>query len=223
MKRTENTSSSPRTDQDRLIRIPLERLLSHPANPNVMDETRLEKLAANIKRQDDYPPLIVRPHPEKSGYYQKLDGHWRAEVLKRLGYEEARCYVWPCDDEMALMLLATLNRLEGQDDPAKRAELLQQLTEMASVDDLGALLPEDAGDVRRSLAFLDLNLDDLLADLQREATVDGLRSITFAVSPEDEATIEEAVAAATDGLEGRNRRGRAVAAVARAYLDRGQP
>ena len=223
MKRIESTSSSPRTDVERLVRIPLDRLLSHPANANVMDEARLEKLAANIQRQGDYPPLIVRPHPEKSGYYQKLDGHCRAEVLKRLGYEEARCYVWPCSDETALVLLATLNRLEGQDDPTKRAELLMQLSNMASVDDLGALLPEDAGDVSRSLAFLDLNLDDLLADLQREAAGDGLRSITFAVTPEDEATIEEAVAAAAEGLEGRNRRGRALALVARAYLDGGQP
>ena len=122
---------------------------------------------------------------------------------------------------MALVLLATLNRLEGQDDPTKRAELLQQLTSMTSVDELGALLPEDASDVRRSLAFLDLNLDDLLADLQSEATGDGLRSITFAVSPEDEEAIDEAVAAVMDGLEGRNRRGRALAVVARAYLDRG--
>ena len=223
MKRTESTLSSRRTDADRLIRIPLDRLLPHPANANVMDEARLEKLAANIQRQDDYPPLIVRPHPDKAGYYQKLDGHWRAEVLKRLGYEDARCYIWPCDDEMALVLLATLNRLEGQDDPTKRAVLLRQLTEMTSVDDLGALLPEDAGDVTRSLAFLDLNLDDLLADLQREAKGDGLRSITFAVTPEDEATIEEAVAAVTEGLDGRNRRGRALAMVARTYLDRGQP
>lgn len=221
MKRTESTLSSPRTERDRLVQIPLDRLLPHPANPNVMDEARLEKLLANIQRQDDYPPLIVRPHPEKAGYYQLLDGHQRAEVLRLLGYQDARCYVWPCDDEMALMLLATLNRLEGQDDPAKRAELLQQLTEMASVDDLGALLPEDAGDVRRSLAFLDLNLDELLADLQSEATGDGLRSITFAVMPEDEATIEEAMAAVVDGLEGRNRRGRALALVARAYLDGG--
>ena len=221
MKRTESTLSSLPTDQDRLIRIPLDRLLPHPANPNVMDEARLEKLAANIQRQDDYPPPIVRPHAEKDGYYQLLDGHQRIEVLKRLGYEDARCYVWPCDDEMALVLLATLNRLEGQDDPTKRAELLQQLSNMASFDELGALLPEDAGDVGRSLAFLDLNLDDLLADLQREATGDGLRSVTFAVTPEAEATIEEAVASVVDGLEGRNRRGRALAAVARAYLDRG--
>ena len=88
MKRTESTLSSRRTDADRLVRIPLDRLLSHPSNPNVMDEAKLEKLAANIKRQDDYPPLIVRPHPDKAGYYQKLDGHWRAEVLRRLGYQD---------------------------------------------------------------------------------------------------------------------------------------
>ena len=219
MKKTESTSSSPRTEVDRLVEVGLHRLLPHPANPNIMDEERLAKLVSNISRQDDYPPLVVRPHPDRRGCYQLLDGHQRLEVLRRLGHQKARCYVWPCDDQTALVLLATLNRLEGQDDPTKRAELLQQLSKLASPEELGDLLPEDAGDVRRSLAFLDLNLDELLADLQREATGDGLTSIAFAVTPEEEAVIEEAIATAIAGLQGRNRRGRALALIARGYVE----
>ena len=133
MPKTESTSSSPRTSAGsrgtgRLLRLPLDRLRPHPANANVMDEERLEKLAENIRREGDYPPLVVRPHPEEQGSYQILDGHQRLDVLRRLGHQEATCYVWPCDDRTALVLLATLNRLEGQDDPLKRAELLRELT-----------------------------------------------------------------------------------------------
>ena len=141
MKRTKNISSSPPPDAGsrrtgRLMRVPLERLRPHPANANRMEEERLEKLAANIAREGDYPPLVVRPHPEEAGCYQLLDGHQRWQVLKRLGHEDALCYVWPCDDRTALILLATLNRLEGQDDPLKRAELLRELTELASPEEL---------------------------------------------------------------------------------------
>jgi len=122
MKAIGNTSSSPPPDAgsrrtDRLARVPLNRLRPHPANANVMDEERLEKLAANIGREGDYHPLVVRPHPEEPGCYQLLDGHQRLQVLKHLGHEDAVCYVWPCDDQTALVLLATLKRLEGQDDP----------------------------------------------------------------------------------------------------------
>jgi ParB/RepB/Spo0J family partition protein len=201
MKPTGNTSSSP--------------------PPNVMDEERLEKLAANIVQEGNYPPLVVRPHPEEPGCYQVLDGHQRWQVLKHLRHEEALCYVWPCDDHTALILLATLNRLEGQDDPLKRAELLRELTQLASPEDLAQLLPESAALIRQSLELLDLNLEELLADLQRETgTGNGLRAITFVVSAEDEQAIEEAVQQVAAGLDGANRRGRALAQIAKTYRER---
>jgi hypothetical protein len=83
-----------------------------------MDDAFLDKLASNIQREDNYPPLIVRPHPQHPGDYELLDGHQRAAVLARLGFADARCYVWPCDDATALMLLAT--RGPGRPAPARR-------------------------------------------------------------------------------------------------------
>lgn len=186
-----------------------------------MDEERLEKLAANIEREGNYPPLVVRPHPEEADAYQLLDGHQRWQALKHLGHEDALCYLWPCDDQTALVLLATLNRLEGQDDPLKRAELLQELAELASPEELAQLLPESAALIRQSLELLDLNLEELLADLERQADAGtGLRAITFVVNPEDEQAIEEAVQRAVAGLDGGNRRGRALAHIARTYVRR---
>jgi len=225
MKRTGNTSSSPPPDAGsrrtgRLARVPLDLLRPHPANANVMDEEGLEKLAANITQEANYPPLVVRPHPEEPGCYQVLDGHQRWQVLKHLRHEAALCYVWPCDDHTALVLLATLNRLEGQDDPLKRAELLRELTHLASPEDLAQLLPESAALIRQSLELLDLNLEELLADLERQAgAATGVRAITFVVTREDEQAIEEAVQRVAADLEGTNRRGRAVGLIARRYLE----
>ena len=127
----------------RLIAVPLSKLCPHPANANVMPEELLIKLAENIRRGGDYPPLIVRPHPQDDGCYQLLDGHQRLEALKRLGWREASCYLWPCDDERALVLVAILNRLEGQDDPRLRAELIKALAQVTSPEELVLLLPED--------------------------------------------------------------------------------
>ncbi len=221
MQRIENSLSSPRARvRRRLLTVPLDRLRPHPANTNVMNEERLTKLAENIRREGDYPPLVVRPDPDEAGCHQLLDGHQRWEAIRRLGHTEARCYVWPCDDRTALVLLATLNRLEGDDDPLKRAELLRELTQLASPDELGQLLPEDSASIGRSLALLDLNLEELLADLQRPTGAgDDLRAITFAVSPEEEQTIEQAVQKVAAGLKGANRRGRALAMIANTYLE----
>jgi ParB-like chromosome segregation protein Spo0J len=219
MKAIANTSSSPPTKANRLRRVQLEHLIAHSANANVMEEGRLEKLAENIGREQNYPPIVVRPHPGRDGCFQILDGHQRLEALRHLGHTEATCYVWPCDDQTALVLLATLNRLEGQDDPRLRAELLRQLTQLASPEELVLLLPEDASAIATSLASLDLDLDELLAEFQQQSSGSDVRAITFAVSEEDERAIEDAVAAASADLEGNNRRGRALGIVARHYLE----
>lgn len=198
----------------------LERLLPHPANPNVMSDDLLEKLAANITLEGDYEPLTVRPHPDDGGYFQILGGHQRRKVVELLGYTHALCYLWPCDDETALRLLVTLNRLEGQDEPLKRAELLKELAALASPEDLAVLLPEDAASIRRSIDMLDLDLDALLSSLTKEAgPASDWRAITFAVTEDDEQEIERDVAIAGEGLDGKNRCGRALALVCREYVE----
>ncbi len=180
-----------------------------------MTEERLEKLTRNIEREGRYPPIIVRPHPNRRRYFQILDGHQRTEVLRRLGHDQALCFPWPCDDETALLLLATLNRLEGEDVPGKRAELLAELNRLMPMETLATLLPEDARAIDDALNLAKLDSEALLADLTRAATADGdgLRAIAFAVSRDDEATIEAAVGRVASSLTGPNRRGRALALI----------
>lgn len=219
--RTASTSSSRRSEE-RLERIPLVRLHAHPANANVMSESGLEKLARNIEREGRYPPLIVRPHPTVAGEWQYLDGKHRGDVLKALGHADALCYVWPCDDATALLLLATLNRLEGEDLAAKRAELLSQLMDAQPGLRLAELLPEDDAAIKDALSLLAVDTESLLRELTAAATRSSelaARACTFALLPEDEATVERAVAAAAEGLTGKNRRGRALAAVCLHYLE----
>ena len=218
---TVSSSSSPATEE-RLVRVPLDALHPHPANPNLMPEERLEKLTRNLEREGRYPPLIARPHPERVGEWQLLDGHQRVAVLRRLGHAEAVVFPWPCDDETALVLLATLNRLEGEDVPAKRAELLAELTGLIPPDELAALLPEDASSIEETISLIELDTDALLAELSAAAERSeeaAPRLFSFAVLPADEEAVERAIGLAGDGLDGRNRRGRALAFVCRSYLE----
>jgi len=145
-------------------------LEAHPGNSNVMSKEMLEKLAGHIGRTGRYPPVVVRRLGE--GRYQILDGHHRVAVLRELGKQEARCVVWEVDDAEALLLLATLNRMQGKDDPRKRARLVEELAgvvpgvggltpaamnaggvlgELPGVAELARLLPEDAGGLERLL------------------------------------------------------------------------
>jgi len=215
-----NTSSSPAVELQ-LVRVPLDKLHPHPLNSNLMSEERLETLARNIEREERYPPPIARPHPKRPGQWQLLDGHQRVDALRRLGYDEALVYPWPCDDEMALLLLSTLNRLEGEDVPAKRAELLAELTALRPLEELALLLPESEAVIREMTALLEVDVDKLLAELGHAAQAKSqreTRALTFAVTPDDEQLIEQAVEQASQSLEGRNRRGRALALICGSYL-----
>jgi ParB-like chromosome segregation protein Spo0J len=129
-----------------LVQVELDRLRAHPANSNVMSEALLKKLAGHIERTGRYPPLIVRPAPGEPRARQVLDGHHRWRALERLGHRSAMCMLWDVDDEQALVLLATLNRLEGADDPHRRSRLLGELVDRygRSAAELARLVPETA-------------------------------------------------------------------------------
>src|SRR5881296_2540473 len=147
----------------------LDDLRPHPLNSNVMQEDLREKLKAHIKRTGRYPFLVVRPHPQEPGKYQVLDGHHRVAVLRDLGHTEARCDVWQVDDREAKLLLATLNRLQGQDQPLRRAELVHELLGEMSMDDLSGLLPETDKQLEELHALLEFPAEEVAALLEEQA------------------------------------------------------
>jgi ParB-like chromosome segregation protein Spo0J len=202
--------------------IPLDCLLPHPLNSNVMPPDLQAKLRAHIKRTGRYPFLVVRQHPEEPGKYQVLDGHHRVAILRELGHTEARCDVWSVDNREAKLLLATLNRLQGQDQPRKRAELIHELLGEMSLDDLGGLLPETDKQIEELHALLEFPAEEialLLEEQAEEAEKVLPRVMTFVVSPEQEEIIERAVELASDGTPGRDRKAKGLANLARRFLE----
>ncbi|MBD3337211.1 MAG: hypothetical protein GF355_16990 [Candidatus Eisenbacteria bacterium] len=202
--------------------IALEDLLPHALNSNVMSEEMREKLRAHIKRTGRYPFLVVREHPHQTGKYQVLDGHHRVEILRELGHAEARCDVWEVDDREAKLLLATLNRLEGQDLPIRRAQLVHELLGEMSLDDLAGLLPETDRQLEELHALLEFPADEIAELLEEQAAEEEKvlpRVLSFVVTPDQEEMIEQAVERASDGTPGRDRRSRGLANLAKTYLE----
>lgn len=132
--------------------IPLAKLHAHPDNANVMREADLSTLVRLMSESGDYPALIARPHPTIEGEFEMLDGHHRKLALERMGRAEARCEVWEVDDDRATLLLLTLNRLRGEDDPYRRAALVRQAAVRMELRELAARLPEDARKLKKLLA-----------------------------------------------------------------------
>src|SRR5713226_569600 len=201
--------------------VALDDLVAHPLNSNVMPEDLQDKLRAHIKRTGRYPFLVVRPHPEEPGKFQVLDGHHRVAILRELGHTEARCDVWEVDDREAKLLLAMLNRLQGQDQPLRRAELVHELLGEMSLDDLAGLLPETDKQLEELHALLEFPAEEVasLLEEQAEAAEKVLpRVMTFVVTPEQEELIEQAVELASDGTPGRDRKAKGLANLAKRFL-----
>lgn len=202
--------------------IPLDDLVAHPLNSNVMPPDYREKLLAHMRRTGRYPFLVVRPHPIEAGKYQVLDGHHRVGVLRELGHTEARCDVWDVDDREAKLLLGTLNRLEGQDLPLRRAQLLHELLGEWSATDLGGLLPETEAEILDLHSLLEFPAEQIAEELaaeaaEREKTLPVL--LHFVVSHEQAAIIESAIERASDGVVGRDRKARGLANLAKHFLE----
>ncbi|HUU09661.1 MAG TPA: ParB/RepB/Spo0J family partition protein [Phycisphaerae bacterium] len=174
--------------------IPLETLQAHPENSNRMPPRLLEKLRRHIERTGLYEPLVVRPLPADAAgadaaRYQILNGHHRAEALRQLGHTRARCDVWEVDDDEARLLLATLNRLEGRDDPSLRADLVARLAEGRSARDLARLLPDPPDAVERLLTLA----KPPPAPLAPEKIESLARPMTFFLADEQYALVTEAL------------------------------
>ena len=102
---TVSLSSSPATEE-RLIRVPLDELHPHPANPNLMPEERLEKLARNLEREGRYPPVYYLPRQDVRMDLLRRTGHHSHCPYKgdasywtlRVGDREAENAVWSYAD-----------------------------------------------------------------------------------------------------------------------------
>jgi len=172
----------------KLISIPLTKLHDHPQNPNIMNSDLIKKLKSHIQQTGNYEPLIVRTHPELPDSYQLLNGHHRRKVLQQLNYTNAHCIVWNVNDDQALMLLATLNRLTGQDHPARRAQLIAQLTQTLDKQELLKKLPDQPHHLDKLLA---LNIPPKPAPPEKIANLP--QALTFFVTKQQKTIIENAL------------------------------
>lgn len=184
--------------------IAVDRLEPHPANANVMSEGSMDKLRRHIARSGRYEPLVVRPLDGAADgpRYQVLNGHHRLAVLRQLGHERVRCEVWEVDDREALLLLATLNRLEGRDDPLRRATLLARLSEGATEPDLtklARLLPEDRAALDRALA---LAREPLPLPVPPGESPAAFKPMTFFLTSAEHETVGRALRAAGGAARG---------------------
>lgn len=173
--------------KSKIRHIPLDKLIPHPENPNRMGRANFGKLMRHIKQTEYYEPLVVRPHPERRGCFQIINGHHRCEALRKLGHTTAQAVVWNVSDEQTDILLATLNRLGGRDILDRKLAILRRLTAKHRCHELAKLLPQTKGQLERLTGRVPLTRTQ-----QQKAKAFAL-PLVFFVSAAQQKAIEEAV------------------------------
>ena len=198
----------------KIVSINLEHLVAHPDNPNHMTTTTFGKLKSHIERTGNYEPIIVRPHPKQSNCFEILSGHHRVKVLKELGHESADCVMWQVDDTEALVLLATLNRLSGNDDVHKKSALLKNLNRRFDTRQLSRMLADSTKSIQR---LTNLNIRNNTSNSKAF-----LNPVTFFLTDEQKAILDTAITAAAEldkGKTSAQRRVLAIVKIARSFIN----
>ena len=189
------------------------------AECEVQDNSRNIAAEPSAAESASFTPHSARSLPATAGtpplHYQILNGHHRAAVLRQLGHTHARCDVWEVDDAEARVLLATLNRLEGRDDPGARAQLVARLAEGRSAEELARLLPEPAEAVERLLALA----KPPPAPLAPEAVEVPARPMTFFLTDEQHEVVGQALREAAAPAAPKCSRAEALERLALWYLE----
>ena len=171
--------------------LPIEQIREASWNPNTLDEEGRHLLRLSIERYTQLQNLVVRQiEPD---CYETVGGAQRLRVLNEMGVAVVPVVIVDLDDTEARILSQILNRVAGEDDLGKRAQLMREVLETRSQEEVLALLPETA----ESLASLvSLGQQDIATYLQAwdKAQAARLKHLQFQLLPFQLMVVEEALA-----------------------------
>jgi ParB family chromosome partitioning protein len=197
-----------------LMEIEVGSLGPNPWNPNRMSEEMYHKLKEYIKREGLVEPIVVRPHGDG---YQILGGYHRWKIARELGYETVPCAVVDLDDRRAKILSVNLNEMKGQSVSSLLSELVHDLSEELTLEDLESQLPYSEAELKDALELMKIpdGLEAYLNEEVEKAERERPHILSFVV--DDVETVEKALEKASQAGGGLTR-GKALVEIARAYV-----
>ena len=128
-------------------------------NPRNIDAEEMESLKRSLKQFGFVDPAIIRKKDSMI-----IGGHQRIEAAKALGWETAPVIIMDVSANDAKLLNVALNKISGDWDDIKLANLLKELKYDNSVDELLTGFTEEELDT----LLWDLGQDDLDEELREE-------------------------------------------------------
>ncbi len=107
--------------------IPIDSLVPTPDNRRrSITKESVESLAKSLAKEGLLQPIVVRPHPEKEGWFEIRAGERRWRAAKLAGLKELPAIVRTLDDESALSVTIAENLQRKDLHPLEEAATIQQ-------------------------------------------------------------------------------------------------
>lgn len=183
--------------------IPTASIRPNDYNPNVVTKKVMTTLKGAITRDGYIQPIIVRNDPADATKFIVVDGEHRFEILSGLGYAEIPCVVVAVDEDYAKVQTINMNKIRGDHDRIKMAELIVKLKQKYTEAELEEMLGFEKQDLRsyEDLAGFDLSkmgdrtdeINALDEKMKGTAELPTTTDFSIAVTPEQLRIIEAAL------------------------------
>ena len=134
----ENAKDALQPDpEDAYTKVSIDRLVENAWNPNSVSPGNFASLKKDIERQggNQDQPVMVRVNPDDESKYEIIDGAHRYRAMKELGFLEVIVIVKEMDDKEARLKTISMNKLRGDFEQIKLAELIHDLKNVYGVSD----------------------------------------------------------------------------------------
>ena len=117
-------------------------------------EGDIDGLVASIREQGQQVPILVRPHPERSGRYQVAFGHRRLRAVKELGLP-VKAIVRELTDEQLVIAQGQENNERRDLSYIERARFAARLREQFPREVIISSMSLDKGNLSKMLSLVD--------------------------------------------------------------------
>lgn len=125
-------------------------------NPNLQSDIMFKKEMESIKKFGFIQPILVRQFLDGLEQYEIIDGEHRWRACKELGYTKILVdTIGEISENEAKVLTIIMNRLRGEDDILKRAEIMKEISQGQS--SLLELLPYEDREIQEEMRLLDFD------------------------------------------------------------------
>jgi hypothetical protein len=144
---------------ERGILIDIINIEPNPWNPNKTSERQQEAITESLNAYGQIIELLVRPHPEKKGKYQIIDGEHR---LVSLSSKEQKVFVniiHGLPNAEAKKLTIILNETRGSADKIELAKLLEDINNDLGIETIIGL-PYSSNELDELIKLADIDWDN---------------------------------------------------------------